>query len=107
MSMLLEIRHLSVALPAGSEREFAVQDVSIDVPHGQTVCVVGESGSGKSVMANAVMRLLPKNVLHVAQGEIVFEGRDVLGLDAATMRTLRGSRDELAEPGHDRRRADR
>lgn len=92
MSMLLEIRHLSVALPAGSEREFAVQDVSIDVPHGQTVCLVGESGSGKSVMANAVMRLLPKNVLHVAQGEIVFEGRDVLGLDAATMRTLRGSR---------------
>lgn len=92
MSMLLEIRHLSVALPAGSEREFAVQDVSIDVPRGQTVCVVGESGSGKSVTANAVMRLLPRNVLRVAQGEIFFEGRDVLGLDAATMRTLRGSR---------------
>ncbi|MGH8856469.1 MAG: ABC transporter ATP-binding protein [Polaromonas sp.] len=92
MSMLLEIRHLSVALPADSEREFAVQDVSIEVPRGQTVCVVGESGSGKSVTANAVMRLLPRNVLRVAEGEILFEGRDVLGLDAATMRTMRGSR---------------
>ncbi|MFZ2388239.1 MAG: ABC transporter ATP-binding protein [Polaromonas sp.] len=92
MSMLLEIRHLSVTLPAGSEREFAVQDVSMTVQRGQTVCVVGESGSGKSVTANAVMRLLPRNVLRVAEGEIVFEGREVLGLDAATMRTLRGSR---------------
>lgn len=87
MSMLLEIRRLSVALPAGSEREFAVQDVSIAVPRGQTVCVVGESGSGKSVTANAVMRLLPKNVLRVADGEIFFEGCDLLKLDAATMRS--------------------
>jgi peptide/nickel transport system ATP-binding protein len=92
MSMLLEIRRLSVALPAGSEREFAVRDVSIAVPRGQTVCVVGESGSGKSVTANAVMRLLPKHVLRVADGEIFFEGCDLLKLDAATMRTLRGSR---------------
>ena len=92
MNMLLEIRNLSVALPAGSEREFAVQDVSIDVPPGQTVCVVGESGSGKSVMANAVMRLLPRNVLRVTGGQIVLEGQSLLSLDADAMRCLRGSR---------------
>ncbi|MGO4391984.1 ABC transporter ATP-binding protein [Variovorax sp. M-6] len=92
MSALLEIRGLSVALPAGSERAYAVQDVSLDVQRGQTVCVVGESGSGKSVMANAVMRLLPRNVLRVAAGGIALEGQDLLALDADAMRALRGSR---------------
>ena len=92
MSTLLEIRNLCVALPAGSERAFAVQDVCIDVPRGQTVCVVGESGSGKSVMANAVMRLLPRGVLQVTGGDIVLEGQNLLALDAAAMRGLRGSR---------------
>ena len=58
--VLLHIRNLSVALPSGSDRAFAVQEVSLQVRAGQTVCVVGESGSGKSVMANAVMRLLPR-----------------------------------------------
>ncbi len=88
---LLRIEHLSVALPEGSERPFAVQDVSIEVPAGQTVCVVGESGSGKSVMANAVMRLLPKT-LRVAAGCVQLDGRDLLGLDEHAMRELRGSR---------------
>ncbi|WP_423457399.1 ABC transporter ATP-binding protein [Ottowia sp. VDI28] len=88
---LLSIRHLSVALPAGGDRVFAVQDVSLDVPAGQTVCVVGESGSGKSVMANAVMRLLPP-VLSVKSGEITLAGEDLLSLDAESLRRMRGSR---------------
>jgi peptide/nickel transport system ATP-binding protein len=89
---VLTIRNLSVALPAGSDRPFAVQDVSLDVQPGQTVCVVGESGSGKSVMANAVMRLLPRNVLRVDSGSILLQGVDLLGLDKSAMRELRGSR---------------
>ncbi|MGB3067180.1 MAG: ABC transporter ATP-binding protein [Ottowia sp.] len=88
---LLSIRHLSVALPAGGDRVFAVQDVSLDVPAGQTVCVVGESGSGKSVMANAVMRLLPP-VLRVKSGQITLAGEDLLSLDAESLRRMRGSR---------------
>ncbi|MDP9877585.1 peptide/nickel transport system ATP-binding protein [Variovorax boronicumulans] len=92
MSPLLHIEGLSVALPEGSERPFAVHDVSLQVLPGQTVCVVGESGSGKSVMANAVMRLLPRNVLRVAAGRITLQGQDLLSLDAASMCTLRGAR---------------
>ena len=65
---LLQIRGLSVALPEGGDRAFAVQDVSLEVQAGQTVCVVGESGSGKSVMANAVMRLLPSRTLRIVGG---------------------------------------
>ena len=92
MSALLEIRGLSVALPEGGERSYAVHDVSLDIQRGQTVCVVGESGSGKSVMANAVMRLLPRNVLRVAGGGIALDGQDLLALDTDAMRRLRGSR---------------
>ena len=92
MTNLLEIRDLSVALPEGGDRPFAVRNVSLDVPAGQTVCVVGESGSGKSVMANAVMRLLPPRVLRVAGGRISLAGEDLLALDATALRRLRGSR---------------
>ena len=88
---LLHIRGLSVALPEGGDRAFAVQDVSLEVQAGQTVCVVGESGSGKSVMANAVMRLLPSRTLRIVGGEILFEGEDLLTLGADRLRRMRGS----------------
>ena len=89
--ILLSIRDLSVALPSGGDRAFAVQDVSLEVPAGQTVCVVGESGSGKSVMANAVMRLLPR-ALRVTGGQISLAGEDLLSLGAEPLRRMRGSR---------------
>ncbi|MBH1966026.1 MAG: ABC transporter ATP-binding protein [Comamonadaceae bacterium] len=89
---LLSIRALSVALPPGGDREFAVEDVSLDVRAGKTVCVVGESGSGKSVMANAVMRLLPERTLRVTGGEIALEGEDLLSLDTESLRRMRGAR---------------
>lgn len=88
---VLQIRDLSVALPRGGDRTHAVSQVSLDVPVGQTVCIVGESGSGKSVMANAVMRLLPR-ALRVESGQISLLGEDLLGLDAEKLRQLRGSR---------------
>ena len=92
MTVLLDVRNLSVRLPAGSQREFAVKNVSLSVQAGQTLCVVGESGSGKSVTANAVMRLLPRGVLQIASGEVLFDGVDLLKLSADEMRHLRGQR---------------
>ena len=56
---LLDIKDLTIALPKGSERPYAVMDVNLDLRPGETVCVVGESGSGKSLTARAVMGLLP------------------------------------------------
>ena len=50
---VLRIEQLSIALPAGAERSWAVQDIHARIEAGQTLCVVGESGSGKSVMATA------------------------------------------------------
>ncbi|WFM72854.1 ABC transporter ATP-binding protein [Halomonas sp. CKK8] len=88
---LLSIRHLSISLPQGADRDFAVEDVSYDVGRGEIMCVVGESGSGKSMAANALMGLLPKGVRATA-GEVVFDGQDLLQLTEKQHRALRGLR---------------
>jgi peptide/nickel transport system ATP-binding protein len=57
---VLDIRGLTVGLPAGADRRSAVEGISLTVDPGEIVCIVGESGSGKSVTAFSVMGLLPK-----------------------------------------------
>ncbi|MCL7938747.1 ABC transporter ATP-binding protein [Halomonas sp. ATCH28] len=89
--ILLSLRHLTIALPEGADRDFAVEDVSYDVARGEIMCVVGESGSGKSMAANALMGLLPKGVRATA-GEVVFDGQDLLSLTEKQHRELRGLR---------------
>ena len=91
MSAALEVRNLSVALPAGSDRRRAVDGVSFSVGRGEMVCLVGESGSGKSVIAQAVMGLLPKS-LPVTGGSILLEGEDVVKSRPERLRELRATR---------------
>ncbi|MEO3479467.1 ABC transporter ATP-binding protein [Phaeobacter sp. CAU 1743] len=86
----LAIEHLTIGLPEGADRPFAVEDVSMTIDKGQILCVVGESGSGKSMTANALMGLLPRGVT-VKAGHAMFEGRDVLRLPDAEKMTLRGA----------------
>ncbi|MBP6018878.1 MAG: ABC transporter ATP-binding protein [Burkholderiaceae bacterium] len=87
---LLSIRNLSIALPSGGDRAYAVQDVSYDIHAGEILCIVGESGSGKSMSANAIMGLLP-DYLRPEGGQILLENRDLLTLDDETLRGMRGS----------------
>ncbi|QBY51378.1 ABC transporter ATP-binding protein [Cupriavidus oxalaticus] len=86
---LLSIRDLSIALPAGGDRPYAVRDISYDLHAGEILCIVGESGSGKSMSANAIMGLLPA-YLKPEQGRILFKGRDLLTQDEATLLGMRG-----------------
>ena len=87
MSAVLEVRDLSVALPAGSDRRRAVEHVSFSVERREIVCLVGESGSGKSVIAQALMGLLPPS-LPVTGGSILLEGEDVVQLGPERLREL-------------------
>jgi peptide/nickel transport system ATP-binding protein len=89
---VLDIQGLSIRLPPGADRELAVTEASFTLMPGQTLCVVGESGSGKSMIANAVMGLLPVPKVAPVAGRIMFEGQDLLSLDEEQMRTLRGRR---------------
>ena len=69
----------------------AVDGVSLEVRPGQTLGIVGESGCGKSMLSLSVMRLVPPPG-RVAQGRVLFEGKDLLTLPASAMRDIRGNR---------------
>jgi peptide/nickel transport system ATP-binding protein len=88
---ILEVRDLSIALPAGGDRSSAVRHVSFSVGRGEIVCLVGESGSGKSVIAQGVMGLLPKT-LPVTSGQILLQGEDITHAPLARLRELRATR---------------
>ena len=87
---LLSIEHLNIALPRGGDRTLALDDVSIALQAGEILCVVGESGSGKSMLANAVMGLLP-DYLTPTQGRIMYQSQDLLTLAEPALRALRGA----------------
>ena len=66
--------------------------VSFSLQAGRTLGLVGESGCGKSVSALSIMGLVPRPPGRIAGGEILFEGRDLLKLETAQLRALRGDR---------------
>ncbi|OHX34562.1 ABC transporter ATP-binding protein [Methylomonas sp. LWB] len=88
---LLQVKHLRTYLQTGGEPVKAVEDVSFDIPQGETFCLVGESGSGKSISALSVIRLLPDGIAGHPSGEIIFDGRDLLALPDADIRQVRGA----------------
>jgi peptide/nickel transport system ATP-binding protein len=88
--VLLDVRGLTVALPAGAERPNAVEDISLQIRKNEILCVVGESGSGKSMTAHAIMGLLPKPHVKVVGGQALYRGRDILAMREAEQRALRG-----------------
>ncbi|SDH96001.1 MULTISPECIES: ABC transporter ATP-binding protein [Bradyrhizobium] len=87
---ILSIEHLGVCLPKGADRSHALSDVSLAIKPDEILCVVGESGSGKSMMANAIMRLLPNEVT-IDGGRVMFEGKDLAAATVAEMRQVRGA----------------
>ena len=87
---ILSLDRLNVRLPRGADRTHALRDVSLEIASNEILCVVGESGSGKSMMANAVMRLLPNEVT-IDGGNMIFEGRDLCAASVAEMREVRGA----------------
>jgi peptide/nickel transport system ATP-binding protein len=89
-SPILTLNQLSVRLPAGADRPHALSSVSLAVAASEILCVVGESGSGKSIMANAIMRLLP-NEVEIDGGRVMFEDRDLASVSPAEMRKVRGA----------------
>ncbi len=89
---VLEIQGLSVSLPEGADREFAVNNINVSVRSKEIVCLVGESGSGKSVSAFSVMGLLPKGQLTPVAGKILLQGEDILEASEDRLRELRCTR---------------
>src|SRR3954464_1301686 len=89
---VLDVKGLETVFFTNSGLFKAVDDVSFHVKRGETLAIVGESGCGKSVTALSVMRLIPEPPGRIVGGSIMLEGRDLLGLDEAQMRGIRGNR---------------
>ena len=87
---ILQVRDLCVDFVLEDRTIEAVRGASFDLAAGETLAIVGESGSGKSVTALALTRLLPVPPALVKRGDIRFRGEDVLAMDAARLRRLRG-----------------
>ncbi|HEX6474302.1 MAG TPA: dipeptide/oligopeptide/nickel ABC transporter permease/ATP-binding protein [Candidatus Limnocylindria bacterium] len=90
-SPLLSVRNLTVEFDAPGGPLRAVNDVSFDLRRGETIGLVGESGSGKTTTALAMLLLLPPGGQVVA-GQVLFDGEDLMTLDAKEMRAVRWAR---------------
>ena len=87
---LLEVKNLKTHFYSDDTVTKAVDGVTYDVEAGETVAIVGESGCGKSVSSMSVMQLIPQPPGKIVEGEINFEGRNLLSLSGEEMRRVRG-----------------
>jgi len=89
---LLDVRALRTTFTTANGPVTALHDVSLHIDRGETLALVGESGSGKSVTAYSIMGLLPRRTARIAGGQALFDGTDLLALDARAMQDIRGNR---------------
>jgi peptide/nickel transport system ATP-binding protein len=88
---LLRIRGLRTYFYTESGVAKAVDGVDLDIAEGEVLGLVGESGSGKSVTALSILRLIPDPPGRIADGEVLFKGRDLLKLSWDEIRDIRGN----------------
>src|ERR1044072_9339322 len=93
MSHLLEVKNLRTQFPTRAGLVRAVDDVSFYLDRGELLGLVGKSGCGKSMTALSIMRLIAPPA-RIVEGEVLFDGKDLLKLSDARMREMRG--DDIA-----------
>jgi peptide/nickel transport system ATP-binding protein len=91
MAPVLEVSGLTTVFHTRTGIVRAVQDVSFSVEAGETLAIVGESGCGKTMTALSLMRLVPTPPGEITAGTVKLAGTDLLALDEASMRRMRGS----------------
>ncbi len=89
---VLDVNGLTIVFHTQDGVVHAVNGVSFSLDKGELLAIVGESGSGKSVAMMSLMQLLPMPPAEVVSGKVLFQGRDLLSLDASGIRQVRGAR---------------
>jgi oligopeptide transport system ATP-binding protein len=87
---LLEVRNLKTRFKITGAYVHAVNGISYSLNEGSSLGVVGESGCGKSVGVMSVMRLIPQPPGEIYEGEVLYNGRDLLKISMEEMRHVRG-----------------
>ena len=90
--ILLEVRDLRTYFETDDGLVKAVDGISFQLQHGETLGIVGESGSGKSVTNLSIIRLVPDPPGKIVSGEVLFKGEDILSLPPDAVRRIRGRR---------------
>ncbi len=88
---ILEVRDLSVSFNAASGPVKAVDGINFEIKKNEVFGIVGESGSGKTVTALSILRLVDRPG-RITAGKVIFDGKDLLGIDEERMRHIRGAR---------------
>ncbi|KAF0824116.1 ABC transporter ATP-binding protein [Cytobacillus firmus] len=91
MEKVLEVKDLNVTFTTYGGEVQAVRGVSFDLFKGETLAIVGESGCGKSVTSQSIMRLIPSPPGRIADGAVLFKGKDLTKLKESEMRDIRGA----------------
>ena len=89
---LFSVRDLVVEYHSGSSVIHAVNGVSFELGVGETLGLVGETGAGKTTIAKASLRILPEHSVERVDGEILFQGKNVLEMGDNELRDLRGKK---------------
>ncbi len=88
---ILEVKNLKVSFRTNNGTVKAVRNISFNLEKGETLAIVGESGSGKSVTSKAIIGILAGNSI-VENGEILYDGRDLLKINEEEMCKIRGDK---------------
>jgi oligopeptide/dipeptide ABC transporter ATP-binding protein len=91
MSTLLQVNNLKTYFFTGDGLIKAIDGIDFSIRHGETLALVGESGCGKSMTALSLLRLVPEPG-RIVEGDIRFEGVDLLRMPEAEIRRIRGNR---------------
>jgi peptide/nickel transport system ATP-binding protein len=89
--VLLSVKNLGISFKKENVFTPVIKDISYELLQNEILGIVGESGSGKSVSSLAIMGLLPASVSEITQGEIIFDGKDILQMANTDLRNLRGN----------------
>jgi len=89
-NVLLSVENLTVEYDTEDEVVHAVNNVSFSIQRGETLGLVGETGAGKTTIAKAILRILPDPPAVIKEGQIFYNGKDLLSLPIRRMRPIRG-----------------
>ncbi len=91
MNPLLSVNNLTTSFNLDDGDLYAVNGIDITLHQGEILAIVGESGSGKSVSLLSVMGLIPMPPGRIEEGEVLFEGKDLLKMSYREMCRIRGN----------------
>ena len=90
--LILDIKNLKVVYKTDMEVVEAVNNIDLKIGRGKTLGLVGETGAGKTTTALSILRLLPAVTGKVLEGEIHFDGQNLMEFDEHFMHAIRGNR---------------